>query len=252
MFKRIKGEDEMTQKEQAQPKDNPEQETQKDTTATELENLRDILYGNQARQSERQLDEFNQRLSTNHAELKTMLETGLRDLRNSLEVKIATQGKELDERLTAQDNNQKARLSETKKTLDERTEAQGDEAENQLRAAQRRQDERLDAQKTEQTSQLRALQKNLTDRVDALSTDSQNKLDVAQKDLSDRLEKVNETQTQQFQGLQAETRKQDEQLKAELLYLTSMLDGKKVSGQALSNMFIELGHRLQSTEANEA
>jgi len=69
--------------------------------------------------------------------------------------------------------------------------------------------------------------------------------------LTSRIQVQKEEQRKSVQDLQDSSQKGDDELKKDLLLLASSLENKKVSGADLSNLLIELGHRLQKTKESK-
>ncbi|MCP4140636.1 MAG: hypothetical protein GY755_10165 [Chloroflexi bacterium] len=237
MLKRITGEKDSNQEEENSQKNGE--------VATELESLRSILYGNQAKATDERLDTLRNHLDAVQRELSTQIKEGLNSLRMDMDAKINNLEKKLTENLSEQAARQNTSLQNTEKRLSEETQTQNDQHTTDLRAAQRQQSESLDKQNEDQTNKLRILQKTLTERVDALSSDIQTKTVSVEKELSNRLETLKNEQGKQIEDLAESGKRNNTELKGDLLMLASSLENNKVSGSDLSNLLIELGHRLQ-------
>jgi hypothetical protein len=192
--------------------------------ANELERLREILYGSQARNTEKRLGDLEIRLEDTHRSLSDAL----------------------NEKLQAVSDTASARLSDARQELGTRLDEQSASQSAQLRAVQKDLTERLDRQAAEQAAQLRAVQKELRDALEQLAADMLHQLRASHKELSDRIDKLSADTAERMRSLQSETRQRDDSLRQELLTLASSLDDKKASRQDLGQMLMELGLRLGS------
>ncbi len=194
--------------------------------ASELARLRDILYGQQARNSERKFEEFEGRLAQTRQEMTATFTEKLEALSDTFETKLNTLRKDITTRLEQQATDQKSQLQTVQQSLTGRIEEQRTEQGTQLRVAQRELTEQLDEQAKEFLGQIRTTQKEFSDRLDEMNTDHKARLRAAQ----------------------ADARQQDEQLRQELLQMASTLDGRKTSRYDLGRMLLELSQRLMSED----
>ncbi len=215
---------------------------------TELENLRDILYGNQSRVTETRLNDLESRLVSVHQELTSSISEQTNALRDTFTGQLDVLRKDLTERIEQQVAQQKNDLQVMQQNIDERNEQQCDVQNGELKSVQRQLEERVDRQNKEQTEQTRALQRTLTSKLDALTTESQTATRNVRKELSDRLDKMGTEQSERARKLETEARQRDDNIREELVSLTALLEGKKVSSHDLGLMLLELGHRLQNAE----
>ena len=192
--------------------------------APELERLREILYGNQARITERRL-----------TDLESQIETLRRTLTDTLQEKVDTFA-----------SSSTAELSSTRIELTQRLEGQSNEQKAALRMTQQTLSERLDQQELEQMTELRIIQKEVNERLDKLSADVLTQLRSVQRELSERLEQINQEQTERLRKLQNDSRQRNSNLRQELLMLAASLEDNKISRHELGHMLQELGQRLRS------
>lgn len=216
------------------------------TTDTELARLRDILFGGQARSTEKRMSDLELRVEAVRQELAAQIDKKVSDLDTSSGNQLAATRTDFVERLNLKTDAQSQNLRTAQQELNDKIDQQNTDLNTQIRSTQRDLSERLDAQQTEQATQLREVQKDLSQRLDTLTTDFMSQLRQIQKDLSDRLDKLNETQIEQSRSLQAESKQRDDELRQELMSFASLLESKKVSRADLGQMLAELGQRMRS------
>ena len=153
----------------------------------ELENLREILFGNQARATEDRLNQLEEDLQA----MQRNFSDALRETAASVEKGLATEI-----------NNQAAQAKANHEALEESL--------NQLRAETKRQIEDL---RTTISQELEALRDDITSHI---------------------------------RRAQNESRQRDDDLRQELLTVSSWLDGKLTPRQDLGQMLMEVAQRLQS------
>jgi hypothetical protein len=215
-------------------------------TGTELDRLRDILYGTQSRTTDKRLIDLDARVETLRRESTEALHEKFNTLAESSSGQLAAARKELADRIDRQVIEHAAQLRTAQQSLGGRLDEQGASQTAQLRATQKELTDRIDRQSAEQAAQLRVAQRELSDRIENVYADVLTQLRAAQKDLTDRLDRFAVEQADRFRSLQAETRQRDDGLRQELLSLAASLDSKKTSRQDLSQMLVELGQRLRS------
>jgi uncharacterized protein YhaN len=215
-------------------------------TDTELARLRDILFGGQARSTEKRMGDLEMRIEAIHQELSEQINSKVGNLDQTAGNQLAATRTDFVERLNMQTETQSNNLRTAQQTLNERLEQQNSDLSAQIRTTQRELSDRLEAQQTEQASELREVQKDLTQRLDTLTADFMSQLRQIQKDLSHRLDTLNETQAEQARALQAESKQRDDELRQELMTFASLLESKKVSRTDLGQMLAELGQRMRS------
>lgn len=166
----------------------------------ELENLREILFGNQARATEDRLNQLEENLQTvqrNFTDALNKQNTALREVTAAAEKDLA-----------AQISNQASLAKANHQALEESI--------NQLRADTKRQIEDL------------------------------------QTTISQELETLRDNVSNQIRRLQNESRQRDDDLRQELLTVSSWLDSKLTPRQDLGQMLMEIAQRLQSDTSNQA
>ncbi|GAB4538030.1 MAG: hypothetical protein Fur002_00830 [Anaerolineales bacterium] len=220
--------------------------------ASEVDRLRDILYGSHARSTDKRMSEMEMKIERFRSELSHALQTKVEDLASASSSQLTTTRKELSERLDRQSNEQATELRNAQQKLGERLDAQASEQIAQLRAAQKELIERMDKMLSEQSAQIRSVQKELSERVEKMYADFYAQLRATQKDLGDRVDKLSEDLGAQIRNAQAEARQRDDAQRQELLTLASSLDDKKTSRYDLSQMLVELGQRLRNEKADKA
>ena len=170
-----------------------------ETRSGELENLREILFGNQARATEDRLNQLEENLQTLHRTFTDSLNKQSSTLREA----TATAEKELKTQL----NNQ-ANLAQTNHQALE-------ESINQLRA------------------------------------DTQHQMDNLQATFSQELENLRSNLSEQIRRGQNESRQRDDDLRQELLTVSSWLDNKLTPRKDLGQLLMELGQHLQNDAQND-
>ena len=218
-------------------------------TDTELSRLRDILFGGQARSTEKRMSDLELRVEAIRQELSDQIERKVGNLDQTAGNQLAATRTDFVERLNMKTEAQSNNLRAVQQELNDRIDAQNSDLSAHIRTTQRELTDRLDAQQTDQTTQLRDVQKELSQRLDTLTADFMTQLRQIQKELSERLDKLSETQIEQTRTLQAESKQRDDELRQELMSFASLLENKKVSRADLGQMLSELGQRMR-TDSN--
>lgn len=194
--------------------------------AGELDRLRDILYGNQARSTDRRLSDAEGQIEA--------LRRNLTDL--------------LHEKVDTLEKSTSTQLSSTNSGLAKRLEGQSGEQTAALRMVQQTLSERLDQQELDQVQELRSIQKDVNERIEKLSVDVLTNLRDIQRDLSERIEQISQEQSERLRQLQSDSRQRNNSLRQELLMLAASLEDNKISRHELGHMLQELGQRLRSDQ----
>ncbi|MCA9938343.1 MAG: hypothetical protein KC418_06860 [Anaerolineales bacterium] len=192
-------------------------------TEGELARLQEILYGNQARVTDRRLSDLEQRLEAVRQELSDSVNARFGKLETS-----------------TQEN-----LSKARRALSDEIERLGQRQGADLVSTQGEFNDRLTRQDQAQTAQLRAAQRELMDAIDALRQDLVAQIHAAKTELSERLERLGADQTGRLLAAQNEARQRDEALRQEMLALSSWLDDKKTSRHDLGKMLMDMGQNLR-------
>lgn len=191
----------------------------------ELERLREILYGSQARSLEHRL-----------SQLKGQLETIQQALTDTFNERIST----LETHVT---NN----VRQVQQNFGTQIEEHASEQSASLRSTHQSFTSQLDKQNLDRLTELRALQRDLNERLDKHTTDFFGQLRALQNQLDERLENLNTTHNEHWRTLQAESRQRNEHLRQELLSLAAALEHHKISRHELGRMLQEVGQRLSLT-----
>ena len=218
---------ETNSKEEA-PNSKENQTPKKGGVVTELDNLRNILYGDQVKVTEERLGDLSSRVDRLQKELTSQIRNGLQELQTNTDAQIVNLRKELGEEIATQ-SDQNASNQQTLK---------------------RKQDEKLNKQDKSQRTELRSLQKNLTEKIDSLSNQLQTKTTSLEKSLSTHIKHQKDEHEKMLNTLEANSQKEFDELKKDLMALASRLETNKASRTDLSTLLIELGHRLQKPEAD--
>ncbi len=217
-----------------------------EATLPELERLREILFGGQARATEKRLSDLETRLTALRQEIRDLLDKRANIVSETADAQLNQTARDLNNRLTQQATEQATQLRTAQQTLVAQIQAQEASLATQIRTNRRELSDRLDSLEAEHTNQLRAIQQELNQRMDTLSADFLAQLRQVQKELSERLDQLNSTYNERVLGLQAETRQRDDALRQELLLLASQLDDRKVSRRDMGQMLMEMGMRLRA------
>lgn len=193
---------------------------------SELERLREILYGRKTRVTDDRLSTLENQVRVLEEQFYSRLVEETSNLRTFFLNEMDTLHRQLTTRLDQQA-------------------AQFDKA---LGTLQREFADQLETQETNQTDQWRATKKGFTDKVEDLAAHSETQLRAVQTELNDRFQAFSLDQGEKLRHLQAETRKRDEGLRTEWLEASGTLRSQKVGRREMIQLFVELAHRLQSED----
>jgi DNA anti-recombination protein RmuC len=124
---------------------------------SELETLRELIFGNQAREFSRRLDTLESQLAASRRELQTLIHDTSGAVAQDATAKTTAVRKDLTQKLDKQYAELSARLEQLEETFSA-----------QLRAAQKELSERLDKLSAQQTAQLQTAQAESRQRDDDL------------------------------------------------------------------------------------
>ena len=176
---------------------------------SELEQLRSILFSNQARAIEMRIDDLEARLDAARHELGDKIAEETRALSDGGN----SQHRELTDQLEKQDKEQADQLASTRQALSDRADKmQKDLTDNLHRAVD------------DLTKELRQTQTDVNARIDQLRTDSSERLRVMQQEL----------------------RQRDDDLRQELLAISAWLDDNKTNRFDLAQMLVMVGEQLKA------
>lgn len=192
--------------------------------ADDLQRLRDILFGNQSRTVQQRLNDVDNRLLSTRREFTDLFNEKVDTLQANFSTSSSSMRSELSSRLDQQQSSQTTSLRVMELSLTER----------------------LDQQEIEQKAAWRNLQKEVNENVEHLAEDFFTQLRNVQRELSERLEQLNTGQAERIRSLSNEGRKQNNDLRQELLSLAASLQDSKISRHELGQQLQELGQRLRS------
>lgn len=175
------------------PAAEPKQSKGSEARSGELENLREILFGNQARATDERLNHLEDELQTVHQDLTDALNkktSALREAATASEKAITTQIHNLSG--STQANHQ-------------------------------------------------ALEESLAQ----LRADTKRNLEELQAKFTQELENMRTTLSEQIRRMQNESRQRDDDLRQELLTVSSWLDNKLTPRHDLGQLLVEMGQHLQ-------
>lgn len=190
----------------------------------DLEQLRDILFGNQARSTEERLNRLERSLDTSRQELNDLFTERLNWLRESSSEELAKLHSKIVDQLNRQDEKQAGLLRQTQSDLDTKHD--------------------------QQAAGLASVKKEFVASLEQLSTDFNQQLNQTQKELGEQLERLGADIRNRLQANQEESRQRDADLRQEFLALGSWLDDKKASRHDLGQMLIDVGHSLRHEQTS--
>lgn len=191
---------------------------------SDLERLRDILFGSQTRSAEQRLSDLENQLERTDQEFAEIFSEKVDTLQSAYSTNLNSTRKELSEGLEEQNSEQMA----------------------SLRAMEQSLTERFEKQELQRKTELRNFKKKVNDRVEELAEDFFTQLRNTQRELTARLEQMNGEQTNRVRSLQNDSRKRNIDLRQELLSLAASLQDSKISRHELGQQLQELGQRLRS------
>lgn len=222
----------------------PSPAAQGEPSVSELERLRDILFGSQARSTDKQLTNLKADLNATQQDLKDEINQKFDTLAKNSHNETQAVRTELSERLTVLTNDQTSNLRSTKTELTQRIDQLAADQDNQLRTTHRELTERLDEQSALHSQQLRVAQQELSMQIEKLATDIFSQLRETQKTFNDRVDRLEASQNERLRNLQLQTQQRDDSHREEFINLTKSLDDRKTSRHDLGQMLVELGQRL--------
>lgn len=219
-------------------------------SVSELERLRDILFGSQARSTDKQLTALKSDLNATQQDLKDEINQKFDTLAKNSHNETQAVRTELSERITVLTNDQTSDLRSAKTELTQRVDQLAADQDKQLRATHRELTERVDEQAALQSQQLRIAQQELAEQIEKLATDIFSQLRETQKTFNDRVDRLEASQSERLRNLQLQTQQRDDAHREELINLTKSLDHRKTSRHDLGQMLVELGQRLYTDKDN--
>lgn len=199
-------------------------------SGTDLEHIRDILFGNQARATETRLGELETRVEVMRQDLLNTINTQTSGVNDRLSKKISDGRKEFDSRLQRFDEQQTALVNNTR--------------------------DALSTQQAQQTKKLSAeIEQNrqtLQDAIERMTADFQQQISDTRKELQAGLNRLQTELSERLLSLQSDMHQRDNDLRQELLTMTAWLDDKKATRLDLGEMLIEMGQQLQNNNQPEA
>ena len=216
------------------------------TSPADLERLRDILFGDQSRNTDKRLGDLETRLETVRRELLDALHERTNSYAESSATQLAETRQSLTEQLNQQATEQNSQLRAAQQTFEDRFDTQSSSQTSQLRTIQRELGDRVEAVNDNQSEQLRVAQREFNQRLEELTNSFLSQLRATQKELGERIDQLSASHSERIRNLQVETRQRDDSLRQELLAMAHSLDDRKTSRSELSQMLVELGQRLNS------
>jgi hypothetical protein len=130
----------------------------------DLETLRDILFGNQARATEDRLDQLERQLAAARRDLQESFTKRLDALTEKSSSQLGTAREELSQRLAKQDSQQGEQLKATREELAASIKQLGDQLREELQLNFRQLNEQLEASNVELSERLLAAQEEARQR----------------------------------------------------------------------------------------
>ncbi|MCP4427118.1 MAG: hypothetical protein GY803_21740 [Chloroflexi bacterium] len=210
----------------------------------DLEDLREIFWGNHIRTTETRFNAVEARIETVNRSLIDALNDKLTNLAESSKNNLTTTHSLLNDQIEAQSKQAAGALRNLHQEVSSRLDRQEDQHSSTMRKTSRELMEYVDQQSSTQAANLRQAQKELGDRIDQLASDLLAQLGQAQKDLSQQITRLNDEQTERLNVARAEAQRRDDDLRQEMLNLTAALDDKATGRHDLGQMYMEIGRRL--------
>lgn len=207
-------------KEQVEFEDHATQlQTNQETTISDIEQLREILYGNQARTTDERLDRLERQLDSIRQQLNDTFTERIDNLRDSSQEQLTKFHKELVNSVDLLDKTKSEKLQET------HTE--------------------FDAKLKQQAVELKTANKDFSVAVEQLSADFDQRNKQTQKEFREQIEQLGKDIRERLHSYKEEAQKRDDDLRQEFMALAAWLDTKKTSRHDLGHMLIDIGQRLQ-------
>ena len=169
----------------------PSFENEGPPTSNDLERLRDILYGNQARGTEKRLEDLERNLAALRQELTSLLNDKVKSVDEVSSNQTLALKKELTERSDHIEKSQASQLRQVEQRLSGRIESQAADSGNQLRELQRDLTARLDSQESDYSAQVRALHQEMNERLEEMTETFLNQIRKPINSMPCRMKHVN-------------------------------------------------------------
>lgn len=189
---------------------------------SELERLRDILFGSQARSTNQQLTNLRAEINITQHNLTDEINKKFDTLAKTSHNETQTVHNKLSTSISALATSHTSNLHAAKMELNQR----------------------IDEQSALQLQQLKTVQQELSGQIEKLATDIFSQLQETLKAFNERVDNLEASQSEQLLNLKLETEQRDDAYREEFIDLTKSLDHRKTSRQELSQILAELGQRL--------
>ncbi|MCP5100633.1 MAG: hypothetical protein GY943_34220 [Chloroflexi bacterium] len=213
----------------------------------DLEDLREIFWGNHIRATEGRFNAVEANLDTVNRTLKDSFTEKFTQVTESTHNNLTTSVKQLNDQLEIQSKQGAQNLNNVRQEINHRLDRQHDDHNAEIRKLNRELMEYVDQQSTTQATNLRQAQKEIGERIDKLATDLLTQLGKVQKELTQQITRLNEEQIQRINTARAESQKRDDDLRSETLKITTALEDKSAGRHDLAQLYMELGRRLYNS-----
>ncbi len=210
----------------------------------DLEDLREIFWGNHIRNTEGRFNAVEARIETVNRTLTTLLNEKFADIADSSKNSLVATHTQLNSQIEAQAKQAAQELRLAKQEINNRLSQQADNHDADLRKTSRELMAYVDEQNAKQAAQLRQAQKEFNERIDQLASDLITQLGKVQKELTLQITRLNDEQNEHLNSARAEAHRQNNDLREEMLKLTAALDDKATARHDLGQMYMEIGRRL--------
>ena len=214
---------------------------------SDLEDLREIFWGNHIRATESRFNAIEANLETVNRSLQGTFTEKITALAETSQNKLTSAQSQLTDQIENQTKQSAQNLNNARQEINHRLDRQQDEHNAEMRKLHRELMEYVDQQSSTQAANLRQAQKEISERLDKLATDLLTQIGKVQKELTQQITRVNEDQIQRLNTARAESQKRDDDLRQETLKITTALEDKAAGRHDLAQLYMELGRRLYNS-----
>lgn len=210
----------------------------------DLEGVREILWGRQARVTSTRIDRVENKVGVIERDLSERVDQQIRGMSDSVVAKLTTTQRQMADQMSQQAKQTSSQIRTLRQDLTRRIDQQSDTHEAEMRNLKRDIYAYVDQRADQQAAQLRQVQDELTARMEQLAADLFGQLTQIQKTVSEQVVAVSEEQTQRLMALRNEAMRQDDTLRQDLVGYMESIDAKKAARQELAKLYSEIGRRL--------
>jgi hypothetical protein len=192
--------------------------------SNDLVRLRDMLYGNQVRESDTRMGELEKRIESVRATLQEDLTSRFDSLSQS-----SSNG-----------------ISDLRTQINEQLDQRFNDSSNALRATRRDITEQVEKLEQTQNTQISSLRREINSSIDAMKRELLSQMQQDRRELANRLDQISSEQANRILSVDTEGRLRDDVLRQELLTLSGYLDDKKTSRNDLAQLLVDMGESLKA------